>query len=120
MSQYSFRAHYNDGSYQERGNYADIDRDRLVAFELFDINTDNTALKMVFLPGQKLIWRKRHELKSTGEEKIVHLIGKQENRGGKNYQSLALLFDDGHTEFFDKFDPRHPFLREVQLLPGEK
>ncbi len=119
-----WKATYDNGeTIQQEPNkvgYNDIDRDRLRVFELFDIETGQTKLKIKFEKGQRLIWRRREAMTTSGKMTIVHLVGKQETVKGKNIQGLALLYEDGAVEFFEKFNREHPWLRPIELLPEEK
>lgn len=123
---FRFRAHYNDGSTltedptKEFANYSNINRHKLVMFELFNIENNQPVLKIKIDPGQRLIWRRRKAIEPGGDEKTVHIVGKQQTINGKNYQGIALLYDDGTSEFFDKFNPKHPWLHPVILTDQEK
>jgi len=126
QSSYRWRATYNNGFQltEEPGNpatqYRNIDRSKLVCFELLRADTKETVFRMAFLPHQRLIWRRRFAQRLGGTCEIVHIIGKQWNRDGQNHQAIALFFEkDGTIEMFDRFDEQHPFLRGVQFLPFE-
>jgi hypothetical protein len=126
MAKYRFKAHYNDGTTfvedpkDPYANYSNINRNKLEAFELFDIDNNQTAIKIKFLPGQRLVWRRRKALVAGRGEITVHIIGKQQTINGRNVQGVALLYPDGTTEFFEKFNSGHPWLRPIDLLPEEK
>jgi len=127
MPVYWWRATYDNGETftlqpgSTYNQYHNIDRTRLRVFELFNHDTGEVKVKLNFLPGQRLIWRTRHRLQVGGQDEVVHIVGKQMTVDGKNSQGIFLLFEkDGSVEFFDRYDAKHPFLQEVQLLPFEQ
>jgi hypothetical protein len=123
-SKFSWKAEYINGDILSEAKdigYHHIDRSKLCFFSLEDRETKETKLKIEILPDQNLIWRRRYAVHSNGKQEIAHLVGKQINKDGKNYQWLALLFEsDGRVEFFDKFNANNIFLNEVVLLDFEK
>jgi hypothetical protein len=127
MSLYRWRAIHEDGfTLEEKPNdefavYSNINRKKLRVFELFNKETKEVKLSIKFYPGQRLIWRRRKEMAPGGKENTVHIVGKQQTINGANKQGIALLFErDGTVEFFERFDPSHPFLRPIKLLPEER
>jgi len=101
---YHWIVRYNDGgclnqieSNGKRNAYQDINRDKLVAFEMWEGSTRVLFLK--FNKGQQLIWRRRVETSPSGITEVCHIIGKQENIGGENLQGIIGLFEsDGEGE----------------------
>jgi len=88
MVQLVWRANYDDGScltqYNADGTenkYVDIDRSRLVSFEL--LSGDVVVFKL-FL--EKLDNKLKH---------LIYLVGWQQTINGKNVQSISYIFDDG-------------------------
>lgn len=121
---YAWRATYNDGTvinWNTPGfSYSDINRDRLRLFELVSKESGESVLKIQVEPGDRLIWRNMTAIRPGGGVEIVQMVGKQRTMNGKNVQAIALFFERDRTvEMFDRFDPKHPFLRGVQLLPFE-
>jgi hypothetical protein len=122
MSKFLPRVYYTDGStFELLGNsYADIDRNKLQYFELYDKDTGESKVKIKFDSNQRLIWRKR-VFQTVGQDgKEIHIVGKQETIDGKNYQGFLWLFEDGTIEVGEKFKEGHPFFDNIILLDEEK
>lgn len=122
---YHWIARYNDGTFLPqinssgtRNSYQDINRDKLIAFEMWK---DATRVLLIrFAPGQRLIWRRRVEMSPTGVAEVCHLIGKQETVNGKNYQGIMGLFEsDGRIEVADRFEEGHPWFFPVKVHTEE-
>ncbi len=98
-----WRAHYSDGTdlwQDENHGYHDIDRDRLVAFDLWQ---ENRLLVRVDMTGgdehkgvgpKRLIWRKRHTHDGSTDQ-VMHMAGWQRKVKGVNVQSICYVFEDG-------------------------
>jgi len=127
-----WKAIYNDGSYLEQFNpdgsenkYPDIQRDKLVQFILLDfLNRPRVILHLK--PGQQLICRKRVAIHlaigpqgKSGQEE-TWIVGFQENRRGVNVQSICFVFEDGHVELMDRFNPDHKLFYPVIIRKEEK
>jgi len=110
LSQFS-----DDGS---ENKYPDIDRERLMRFELYR----NNALAVVFhLNGhKKLIYRMRRAMNNRGEEETVYLAGWQDKQNGRNVQMLMFLFEDNHIEIVDRFRENHLWFYSINFLPDER
>lgn len=123
-------AHYTDGSTLTQTNghtYADIDRDRLQAFDLW---SDGRLLVRVDLRQdtrngelgpKRLIWRMRTILDTAGQKNIVHLTGWQRQVNGRNVQAICYVFEDGIVLLGGQFtgqdfmDPVEPMACETDL-----
>jgi hypothetical protein len=122
---YYWIARYSDGTSLSQIDpsgikhaYGDIDRDKLSAFEMWKGHT--RVLFIRFKKGQRLIWRRRVETSPEGIIEVCHIIGKQENVGGKNYQGIVGLFEtDGRIEITDKFEEGHPWFFPVTVHKKE-
>lgn len=123
---YHWKARYSDGTFLSqinpsgtRNSYQDINRDKLVAFEMW---RDTTRVLLIrFAPGQRLIWRRRVEMSPAGVAEVCHLIGKQETVNGKNYQGIVGLFEsDGRIEVADRFEEGHPWFFPVTIHKEER
>ncbi len=104
-----------------RNSYADIARDKLSAFEMWE--GSRRILWIRFARGQRLIWRRRVEMTPAGVVEVCHLIGKQETINGKNYQGIIGLFEsDGRIEVSDRFAEGHPwfFPAKIHTEEGEE
>jgi hypothetical protein len=123
LPKYRWQAVYKNGDITTESkvsSYEDIDRSNLRFFQIIDPETTDIKLKIEILEHQSLIWRRRYSISTNGKKEIAHLVGKQTNQDGKNYQWIALLFEsDGRVEFFDKFNPNSPFLNEMELFDFE-
>lgn len=124
QDQYTWRANYNDSTSLRQIDpdgtkhaYADIDRTKLVSFELLE--GENVVLSVPFDPGEKLIWRRRVEMNSAGVVATVHIIGKQATVDGQNRQVVFGLHPDGHVDVSDKWDDAHPWYFPVQIHTHE-
>lgn len=98
--------------------YQDIDRENLVAFEMWEGSSRLFFLR--FKKGQRLIWRRRVEMSPQGIVEVCHLIGKQETIGGKNYQGIIGLFEsDGRIEICGRLEEGHPWFFPIKVHPQE-
>jgi hypothetical protein len=101
MPEFQWLAHYDDGSSYRQGNFGDIQRNRLVAFDLLK---DNELCVRVDLrvndssdgiEPKRLIYRRRTRKSEKGDQLVFHLIGWQRKVLGRNIQSIAYVFEDG-------------------------
>jgi len=138
---YEWRATYTDGSTEQgtKHAYAAIDHSKLCLFEIIHKETGAVALRIKVEPGQKLIWRSKEtgavalrikvepgqkliwrsgqSYNTKQEYSVIHIIGKQEKIDGVNRQGFALFYEtDGTSEFFDRFDPEHPWLKKIMPI----
>lgn len=110
-----WRVHLADGStlYQrgpngERNGYHQIDRNRLVAFDLWQ--GDHLICRIDMRPDRndsalgpkRLIWRKRHIMNDRGRHDVIHLAGWQRTvnastngRDSETVQAICYVFEDG-------------------------
>jgi hypothetical protein len=126
-NRYHWTAVYNDGTSLsqhdtnadgQRYAYKDVDRSKLKAFEIWEGN--NRILYIKFDKNQRLIWRRRVETTSGGIVEVCHIIGKQENVNGRNYQGIIGLFEsDGRLEVAGKFEQGHPWFYPPPLHQEE-
>lgn len=121
---YEWRATYTDGSTEQgtKHAYATIDHSKLCLFEIIHKETGAVALRIKVEPGQKLIWRSGQSYNTKQEYSVIHIIGKQEKIDGVNRQGFALFHEtDGTSEFFDRFDTEHPWLKKIMpILESEQ
>lgn len=99
----NWQAHYTDGSTLSQLSgytYADIDRERLQAFDLWQ---DNRLLIRVDLRDdsdkevgrRRLIYRLRTQMNSSGQEVKFYMVGWQRTVSGRNIVAINYLFEDG-------------------------
>lgn len=96
----------------KKNQYGDIDRDDLAAFEIIRKADSSQALLVVFNEGDKLIWRRRVDLKN---QRCVHIVGKR----NKDEEWIAVLFPAGNVEFAKKWDENSEWLNPPTLHPHE-
>ncbi len=128
MPAFNWVARYRDGSslYQKdpetgvESASEHIDRSRVHALEL---RREDGAPHVVqhFEPGQRLIYRRRTAMNAvTGEQFIVHLLGRQETIEGQNVQHISVVFEnDGHIECIGRFDEKHAWFYPPQPVPAD-
>ena len=122
-------AKYSDGSVVHQ--YADgversydtlPDRDRITAFAVYDQETRKSILTLHLDPGQKLIYRRRVEMKSdrTVPVEVCYLVGWRRTISGECVQSIAYIFEtSGRIELAGRFDESHPWFYSPVLRPFE-
>jgi len=116
---FKWKAIYEDGTHLDQGEYKDINKDKLIAFEIW--SGDVKLLSLRFKKGQRLIWRRRIEMSPMGIKEVCHIIGKQETIDGKNYQGIIGLFEsDGRMEVTGRFEEGHPWFYQPQIHKGEE
>ncbi len=130
--EFYWRAVYYEGSmaeqYDAQGDkvirgYEDIDRQRLMAFEIREKITKALVHRVYMGPDKRLIWRMRHDRSSKDNfagDTIVHLVGWQKTVEGHNVQAITCVFPDGHTELIDRWHEQHPWFYSVNLLDEEE
>lgn len=124
-SRYHWVAKYMDGTLLPQVDpsgakhaYKDINRDTLAAFELWE--GSSRALSIRFTKGQRLIWRRRVQTTPGGITEVCHIVAKQEEIKGKNYQTIVGLFEsDARMEVADRFDGGHPWFYPVTIHTNE-
>ena len=111
MSDYilNWKVTYRDGSVlyektrDKQNSYANIDRTKLEAFQLFTENYEKLVYTLVLGEGQRLIYRRRvtKELSMTERDisegdilYTIYLVGCQQTVNGKNIQSVAHIMEN--------------------------
>jgi hypothetical protein len=133
-----WRAYYEDGSelWQTKGDkgehkvtYADIDRDRLIAFGLFqgdlpvvlvDFRDDTNGSTTSDIGPKRLIWRVRHQQSSNGLKNKIHLVGWQRKVKGRNIQSICFVAENGTVILGGQWQDDVPLRGGITHLPFEK
>lgn len=80
---------YNEDGTENK--YADIDRERLTAFSL--VRDGGILIRLHLDKGQRLIYRRRVEMRPGDKMTVCYLIGWQKTVGGENIQSIACIFE---------------------------
>lgn len=118
-------AYYSDGgslqqfdSGGEHG-YAEIDRSRLCAFALRDF-CGRLVICLHLDPGQRLIYRKRHEQRAGSERVTVYMVGWQQTIGGQNIQAVCYIFPDGAVHMAGRWREDHPLFYSIQQVACEQ
>lgn len=104
-------------------SYEALDRDRVVAFALWNHAARKPVLTLHLEPGQKLIYRRRVEMRSDQKEpvQVCYLVGWRRTINGECIQSIAYVFGDtGRIELAGKFDEKHPWFYSPTLRPFEE
>ena len=96
-------AGYEDGTCLRQYNvnktnkYTDIDRSRMISFTIMD--GDKTVIKMNLDDGKRLIYRRRVWMDITHKtQRVVLMVGWQQNVKGVNVQHIHLISEDGCIE----------------------
>ncbi len=122
-----WKAIYNDGKFLEQCNvkgetinkYPDIDRSRLIAFELYDL--DKLIFRMDLKPGQNLIYRRRvAQSVTSGSLNVVYIVGWHQNIDGEVKKKIAFVFEDGHVEFKPDWEKNSKWQYAPNLIECEK
>lgn len=104
-------------------SYDKLDHARIAAFSLWDFDSRRPILTLHLEPGQRLIYRRRVEMK-TGQEKpveVCYLAGWRRTVNGECIQSIAYVFEStGRVELGGRFDPKHPWFYAPVLRPWEE
>ena len=99
-----------------------VDRERIVAFSLWDLETRKPVFTLHLDPGQKLIYRRRC-WQRQGEAKpfqVVYLVGWRRTISGECVQSIAYVFEEtGRVELAGRFRENHPIFDAPKLRPFE-
>ena len=140
MPKVEWKAIYDDGKSLSQYNgdgtenkYANIDRNKLIQFVLFEKNHliergreriwGDPKIVIHLDNDKRLIYRRRVAIAfsgaNAGKQETVHLVGWQEKKQGINIQMICFLFEDGHIEIVDRFQENHPWFYSVIFLPEE-
>jgi hypothetical protein len=123
-------AEYDDGTIVNQFrdgkelSYDDLkDRERIISFALWDMDTRKPVLTLHLDSGQRLIYRRRCWQRS-GEEKpyqVVYLVGWRRTVAGECIQSIAYVFEEtGRVELAGRFRENHPIFDSPKLRPFEE
>lgn len=121
-----WRAHYSDGTsfpqYNPEGTenrYADIDKGRLIAFELEQ--DDRPIFCMHLDAGARLIYRRRVFMRPGEGQIVFYLVGWQKTVGGENVQSVAIIPENNpQIHMIGKWRDDHPVFASIEPMPGEE
>ena len=95
---------YQRGPDGEKNGYHQIDRNNLVAFDLWqgdhllcriDMRPDRLGDGRGYGSPKHLIWRIRHIMNDRGRDDKIHLVGWQRKVNGENVQAILYVFEDG-------------------------
>lgn len=80
--------------------YADIDREKLVRFDMVDKDTNKAVYSVYLREGKRLIYRRRTLVPIGQQARVtIHLVGWQEtvmtNNGPKNIIVINYIHEDG-------------------------
>lgn len=94
----------------KENKYTDIDRERLLRFDLLDFDTNKPIYALWINPGQKLIYRRRtlKPVVTTPErpEQVIYLVGYQHTvmtpSGPRNFKVINYIYQDGSVALDDE------------------
>lgn len=98
--------------------YQDIDRQTCIAFDLYidqeGLPKPHLLLRIDLredgLPKRRLVYRKRTQLKASGESFEFYLVGWQRTVEGRNVQAICYVFNEGTVVLGGEFDEQDPFM----------
>src|SRR5437660_450428 len=120
----NWKANYIDGTSLLQTNpdgtsnkYDDIDRTKLINFEIVDTESNKTVFKLHLEPEQKLICRIKSGMNMGTNEVMWRfmMVGWQQNVNGKNIQSITYIMEDGRIEQAGKWVGSPPVLRAGEI-----
>ena len=119
-----WRAIYRGGSldqYNKDGSensYRDIDRSRLMAFQL--LRDESVIITLHLDAGSRLICRRRRFLtEGISAPRTCYMVGWQRTDNGVNSQCMAFVTEDGQIHLIGRARENHPVFYGVELLPEE-
>lgn len=128
MPRYLWFAEYGDGtrvSHRDMegrveassfGSADDIDRDRVVRFELWDPEHPDLTRTTLHLesPRMRLIYRCRRFIRAGGSElPPIHILGWQECVNDRNRQAIAWVREGGGIDITGRFKRGHAVFDEI-------
>ena len=104
MNELTWKAVYANDSFLtqfekdgKENKYPDIDRTKLIAFELYKDET--LIFKMDLEKDMKLVCRRRTAKRNDGKIEVVYIVGWHRLIEGKGEKKIAFIFGDGRVEF---------------------
>jgi hypothetical protein len=123
-------AHYAPGQTLTQASgatYADINREQLTAFGLYE--GERPIILVDFrddsggdpdIGPKRLIWRMRHQQDSTGQHVTVHLVGWQRKIAGRNVQSICYVNEEGTVVLGGQWMDDKPLMHAIVPLECER
>lgn len=101
--------------------YSDIDRENLSEFHVVDLDREGeTVYALALDPGDRLIYRKRHQTRGDGELiGTIFMVGWQRTIAGENVQSIGWIFPNGSIIQTGKFQEDHRIFYGVEMMDFE-
>lgn len=97
-----------------------VDRSRLRSFMLYG-HQGELILTQHYDPGQRMIYRRRTEVDSSGGVVVCHLVGWQRTVGDQNVQHVAYVFEaDSRIVLGGKWRDGHRWFYEPRPVPAEE
>lgn len=100
-------------------------RDSIVCFCLFEVDTKKPVFTLYLDDGYKLIYRRR-VFKAIGQpDKVFYLVGSRKTVGGECVQSIAYVHEETcYVQMAGRFRADHPLfdipvLRDFEKVTGE-
>ena len=115
---------YQRGPDGEKNGYHQIDRTKLVAFDLWQ--GDHLICRIDMRPDRlgdspkHLIWRIRHMMNDRGRDDKIHLVGWQRKVRGENVQAILYVFEDGTVLLGGEWGGDAEYMHGIVQLECEK
>ena len=115
---------YQRGPDGEKNGYHQIDRTKLVAFDLWQ--GDRLLCRIDMRPDRlgdspkHLIWRIRHLMNDRGRDDKIHLAGWQRKVNGENVQAILYVFEDGTVLLGGEWGGDVEYMHDIVPLACEK
>lgn len=102
----------------QKNSYEDLPLDNIKSFELWDWQANQRVLLVTFKPGEKLVWRRRHEQSfGLGVIETCHIVGKiSDDKKG----ILGIFESDGRIEAVPDFLPNSEWFYPPASDTGEQ
>ncbi len=103
----------------QKNSYEDLPLDNIKTFELWDWRLNQRVLLVNFKLGEKLVWRRRHEMApGMGATEVCHIVGKIGKDGQKGI--LGIFESDGSIEAVGDFLPNSNWFYPPSSEQGEQ
>lgn len=119
---YFWQATYEGGTQTTSDDtpYEALNRRALRSFAIVDRESRAVPIHVQLEPGDRLIWRKREQMRTDGTVETAHLVCREHLRDGYSERFIKLLMqNDGRIIICGQYDPTDPWLIEPVLLDCE-
>lgn len=95
-----------------------IEREKLEKIILYGHDRLTPIVTQFYSPGQRVIYRRRIELKA-GRQTVCHLLGWQKTVNGESIQHITYAFEDGRLWNSGKFNSEVPWMEATVPIPAD-